>query len=378
MVNRTQQAGVVAAVQVARYLSAAVNDGQATHAYLFLGPVGSGKTEAAWTLAKALICAHGGSDDCDDCIRVDHRTHPDVHLLTPDGAQGYVVGQFVSKDGGHGLIHDVSLAPIRASHKVYIITNAEQFNESSANAFLKTLEEPVAGVTFILLGRLRSAIKETIVSRCQVINFRTIPIDEAEVMLMDMTEVSHADARIALAVTAGSALRAYEFSRSTERRVLRRTVLESLERLQANDDLDVLDAVRNITIALKEPLDNVRLEQEQYLAKYKDFIEGKRLTDLEKRQKRETRYREHELVDEALAAIRSWLRDVLLLRLGQPDHLVNYDFAHHIEQLSVRVDEQAVLAALKACDEADRHLRYNVGVQLTFEALFLQIREALR
>ena len=83
---------------------------------------------------------------CDSCVRVARHTHPDVHYYTPESATGYLIAQT------RELLDDVPLAPIRAKAKVYIIDRAEQLRANTANALLKTLEEPPEGVMFILLG----------------------------------------------------------------------------------------------------------------------------------------------------------------------------------------------------------------------------------
>ena len=152
--------------RVRDFLAAAVREGRLSHAYLFLGAPGSGQSEAALALAECVVCPTGGCDACDECIRVAHRTHPDVHWIFPEGASGYVVEQVRS------LIADVSLAPVRAKAKVYILDRVETLRESSANALLKTIEEPPDGVIFVLMARTADAVLPTIVSRCQLVPFR--------------------------------------------------------------------------------------------------------------------------------------------------------------------------------------------------------------
>ncbi len=136
--------------RVRDFLARAVTSGRASHAYLFLGSPGSGKLVADWAVAQALLCGEDGVSgacaSCDDCGRVARRTHPDVHYFAPESATGYLIAQT------RELLEDVALAPIRAKAKVYIVDRAEQLRANTANALLKTLEEPPAGVTFILLG----------------------------------------------------------------------------------------------------------------------------------------------------------------------------------------------------------------------------------
>lgn len=122
--------------RVRDFLTNAIASGRASHAYLFLGAPGAGKLDAAWALAQAFLCEQDGCGSCDSCVRVARHTHPDVHYYTPESATGYLIAQT------RELLDDVPLAPIRAKAKVYIIDRAEQLRANTANALLKTLEEP--------------------------------------------------------------------------------------------------------------------------------------------------------------------------------------------------------------------------------------------
>jgi DNA polymerase-3 subunit delta' len=356
---------------VARFLSAALDNQQVSHAYLFVGPVGAGKNEAARTLAKALVCENEGCGSCDDCIRAQRGTHPDVKVIDPEGVNGYVVDQM------HELIHDTNFAPIRAHHKVYIITRADLLSGAAANAFLKTLEEPPARVTFILLARTRESVMATIASRCQIIAFRYIPEVEAVQLLVEENRTTEKDARIALAAAGGSIFRAREFLVSQTRRAARLKVLEIIEHLPESDPVDILDAARDLLVSLKQPLDEVRIEQERQLAEGKDFLTKGAKTALEQRQKRSLSTRERETLVEALNVLRSWLRDCLLVQVGRTDDLVNADFHYNITKLAESSTEAVIVQALAAVDEAQERIHYNVSVQLVIESLLLTLRSTI-
>lgn len=119
-------------------------------------------------MPQAFLCEQGGCGACDGCVRVARHTHPDVHYYTPESATGYLIAQT------RELLDDVPLAPIRAKAKVYIVDRAEQLRANTANALLKTLEEPPEGVMFILLGTSADVMLPTIVSRCQCVPFRLV------------------------------------------------------------------------------------------------------------------------------------------------------------------------------------------------------------
>jgi DNA polymerase-3 subunit delta' len=377
----------------ARFLSAVVASGKPHHAYTFIGPLGAGKTTAARAFAQALLCENGGVDTCDTCVRVAHGSHPDFHLIEPQGTSGYLLGQI------QALIRDSNRAPVRARRKVYLLPRADLLQDAAANALLKTLEEPPPNTVIILLARVRSAVKATLLSRCQILAFRRIPLKEALAIISQSTGASEVEARIALAATGGSLLYAKQFWRSPERRQLRVAVIEALERLPHADDADLLDMVKNLLVAMKAPLDVVLLEQQEYLQLSRDYLGKGALKRLEQQQRRELSSRERETIGEALEITRSWLRDIMMLRAysfeaqtaqthgalqpieargAQPTFdIVNADFYSNIQRLAGQVRLESCVRALEATQEAQKLIQYNVNPQLALEVLFLAIRAEL-
>ena len=215
--------------RVRDFLTNAVASGRASHAYLFLGAPGAGKLDAAWALAQAFLCEQDGCGSCDSCVRVARHTHPDVHYYTPESATGYLIAQT------RELLDDVPLAPIRAKAKVYIIDRAEQLRANTANALLKTLEEPPEGVMFILLGTSADVMLPTIVSRCQCVPFRLVSPTVAAQAVSRATGQDPARCRMAVAV-AGSPTRGIEFLKSAERQDARRQMVRAIDSLIAADE----------------------------------------------------------------------------------------------------------------------------------------------
>lgn len=204
--------------QVREFLRATVASGRVSHAYLFCGPAGSNKTLAALAFAQGILCPKGPKGPrggncgaCDACGRIMRKKHPDVRMFEPEGAAGYLVEQV------RGIVADTALAPIQADRKVYILDRVDLLGVQAANAFLKTLEEPPADVVLILLARTRESVLPTIVSRCQVVPFRTIPVSEAAGIVVQNSGASPEQARVALQACDGSITRAVEFLKSNER-----------------------------------------------------------------------------------------------------------------------------------------------------------------
>ena len=201
--------------KVREFLRASVVSERVTQAYLFVGPAGSNKTQAAYALAQALLCPkgprgpRGGScGACDRCGRILRRKHPDVRYFAPAGANGYLVEQV------REIVADTALSPIQADKKIYILDRVDQLGASAANAFLKTLEEPADDVVMILLGRTRESVLPTIVSRCQVVPFRHIPASEAAGIVAQNTGADPAQARQAIEACGGSITSAVAFLRA--------------------------------------------------------------------------------------------------------------------------------------------------------------------
>ena len=356
--------------RVRAFLERAVASGRASHAYLFVGAPGSGKFDAAWALAQALICERGGCGACDACVRVARHTHPDVHYLAPESATGYLIGQ--TRD----LIDEVALSPIRAAHKVYILDRAEQLRANSANALLKTLEEPPDDVTFILLGTSSDTILPTIVSRCQCVPFRMVsPLDAAR-SVSQATGLPQERCRMAVSV-AGSPARAMEFLKSAERQEARRALVRAIDALPHADEADVLASAKELVKAVKAPLAEVESTQKAVLERDADYLSRGALKQLEERNRRELTARERSGIMEVLAAARSLIRDVLITLEQAPGGIVNVDARPVVDRLVNTTDPAGALCALDAVTAAERAVRRNVTPQLALEVMLFDIRKAL-
>lgn len=363
--------GVLGQPRVREFFRATIASGRVSHAYLLTGPAGSNKTSAAYAFAQAILCEKNGCGECDDCVRVLRRRHPDVHYYAPEGAQGYLVEQI------REIVSDVSLAPIRAKRKVYILDRVDLLGTQAANAFLKTLEEPVSGVVFILLGRTREGVLPTIVSRCQVVPFRHIPAKEAAGILSQKVGVTPERARMAIEACDGSITQAISFAKSSERTEFRARVMEVLANLRVADARDVLEYAAELIERAKAPLDNVRTEQSEELAESADFLTKTAMRQIELRHKRALTQATRTSLKQMTALIRSWLRDVLMVLSGTPDLVVNIDQRAAIETAAAWVDVEGLMRALREAYKTDEALSYNVSPETCLDTLLFTIREVL-
>lgn len=182
--------------------------GRLGQAYLFVGPEGVGKRLFARELAKSLLCERppaplSACDHCPACAQVEAGTHPDVFALrTPKDKHELPIEEM------REFCAKMAMKPTRGSRKVGVVEDADDFNASSANAFLKTLEEPAPGSLLILLATSLDRQLPTILSRCQVVRFQPLKPDDLRAILVEneITDAAQIDRLVRLA--GGSAAQA--------------------------------------------------------------------------------------------------------------------------------------------------------------------------
>jgi DNA polymerase-3 subunit delta' len=343
---------------VVRALREAVAAGAVGHAYLFVGPEGVGRRLAAFALAASLNCVHAGCGECEVCRRVLRGSHPDVHLIVPEGQQ-LVLAQIRGGPGERGVITDAFRSPVEGKRKVFVFEDAERMNAAAANALLKVLEEPPADVVFILMTDRPDDLPSTVVSRCRRLDFSPLPTSAVERVL---TEHHGIDAeRAAWAANVGGnlarALRLAHDPQAPERHAGHVAVPERLATGGLPEAVLVAEQVRAEAAAATQSL------KERQRAEIADqaeaFGEGRGTAAarkrLETRHRREVRRAETEAYHAALDDIASWYRDRLIAPRGAGS---------------------APAAAVRALDriEATRAaLERNAGPALALEALFAEL-----
>ncbi len=160
---------VIGQEKITRYLRHLLTNDRLASGYLFVGPEGVGKVLCALNLAKAINCSESldfdSCDNCANCKRIDSNTHPDVHILEPEGSN------YIKIESIRSMQKDINLRPFEGKKKVFIIKQVEYMTAESANAFLKILEEPPNSTIIILTTSNISRLFSTITSRCQKIFF---------------------------------------------------------------------------------------------------------------------------------------------------------------------------------------------------------------
>ncbi|TNF23524.1 MAG: DNA polymerase III subunit delta' [Deltaproteobacteria bacterium] len=323
--------------RVVRALTQANASGTAHHAYLFQGPEGVGKRQAAFGFAALVNCVGDVAEPgrvacgkCRHCRRIltmaadpEATAHPDVLTLVPDGRQ-IKIAQV------RDVLRMVPFPPIEARFRVVIVDPADVLGEEAANALLKTLEEPPSRTRFVLLTSRPAALLTTIKSRCQRMVFGRLP-DEA---LIDLLVARH-----------------------------------GWDRAQAERLAPVADGSVGAALALEG--DPVMAARDEIMARFLGIAPGDTLEGL----KLAAWISEHAGTrDTIINLLERLLRDALLVRLGVPQRLFHEDLRPQITAWAGRYGASALLARLEVLGETRRGLAvYNTNPRLTLERLLLAL-----
>jgi DNA polymerase III subunit delta' len=236
----------------------AVQRDRLAHGFLLVGPPGIGKRKFAQLVAQCLFCTQRTPDQldacgtCPSCKQVVAGSHPDLLIVErPEGKQELPIDLMIGppeRRGREGLCHDLAMRPMTASRRVAIIDDAHTMNDASANALLKTLEEPPAGAILFLTAPESASILSTIRSRCQPILFSPLSPEDITVLLIEQEiETDHTQAAAIAALCEGSLETAAQLH-SPELRAIRASVYRQL----AQADFDSLGSSKQFQASLEE------------------------------------------------------------------------------------------------------------------------------
>jgi DNA polymerase III subunit delta' len=352
-------------------LSSLVEQDKVSHAYLFSGPVSAQKKEAALIFASMIVCENGGCGTCENCTRAKRNSHPDIHFIEPAGAKGYLIEQVRS------VVTDASRAPMLAKKKVYIFDSVELMNAASANAFLKTLEEPPASVVLLLLTSHEQLVLPTIVSRCQIVSFAALPRKQAAQNLASSLGVNVNLASIALATCNDSYSQAAQFCESAAQQATRTLLLDTLSHLQELDAWETLVAARKLCDGIDEALEQLKSKQAEELEEAKDFLSASARKSLEESHKRACTAMTNSLFSLRCSIAQTWLRDMLMVCAQCESNIVNADYLPALHAQTNATTKARIVRALDATNRANAAIGYNVNPKLCMDTLLLEIREEL-
>jgi DNA polymerase-3 subunit delta' len=378
-------AQVIGQPAVVAELQAAVSDPAAmTHAWLFTGPPGSGRSVAARAFAAALQCPNGGDGTCHECRTVLAGTHADVFVIVPEGLS-------IGAQEARSLIRVAGRAPSGGRWQVILVEDADRMTESAANAILKMIEEPPARTVFMLCAPSLHPddVPVTIRSRCRVIGLRTPPVEAIADVLVRRDGVDPALAAWSAAAAGGHVGRARRLARDEEARLTRKAVLDvplSLVSLAACLDAasDLVGAAQEETEAATSVLDGPETEAVKaslgYGARGPGVAAASRgaaqLKELEKRQKSRATRLGRDSLDRALVDLAGLYRDALVLDAadGNPPMLLHPDRRADAEELARRIGAEGAVRRIDALLACRTALEQNVKPQIALEALTVALR----
>lgn len=373
------QEAVVAQLQ-ATATGAAAGPGSAamTHAWLFTGPPGSGRSLAARSFAAALQCPYGGCGDCPDCHTALGGTHADVRLVRPDGLS---IGVQDTRD----LVLRAALAPVGRRWQVVLIEDADRLTEGAANALLKAIEEPAARAVWLLCVPSAEDLPLTIRSRCRLVALRTPPTAAVAEVLVRRDGVDRSVAAFAARAASGHVGRARRLALDPEAARRRRDVLRVPAAVTSV--AACFAAAESLVEATKEEAQQgtAPLEAEETRALREALGDGGTgramprgtagaLKDLERRQRSRGTRSQRDALDRALSDLASYYRDVLTVQLGAAVQPANADLVDEIGRLAARSTPESTLRRLEATLACRTAIDASVAPLLAVEAMALVLQ----
>ena len=375
--NLIDQEHVISVLREAVSASADISNQsqEMTHAWLFTGPPGSGRSNAALAFAAALVCKSAGCNDCIDCKTALAGTHADVELVKTEGLS-------IKIDEVRDLITRASWSPAVGNYRVVVIEDADRLTESAANALLKVIEEPGLRTVWLLCAPSATDVLPTIRSRTRSLVLRT-PSVAAVAALLEEEKFSSAMANFAARASQGHIGRARHLAKSEEARNRRQAILKIS--LLITDVASAFKAAQVLVEAAKaeaeeeaEKRDNVELAslKEAWGQQGSKLTQGgaKVVKDLEKEQKSRTTRMVRDYLDRALLDIATLYRDILLIQANSLDSIINTDLISEITKISNSTTPESTLAKLEAIMSARTNLSHNAAPLLTIEALMVSLK----
>ncbi|MFD3823164.1 DNA polymerase III subunit delta' [Streptomyces sp. NPDC058625] len=356
-----------------------------THAWLFTGPPGAGRNQAARAFAAALQCvspdrALGGSPGCgfcDGCHTALIGTHADVSSIA-------AVGAVIRVADMRDTVRKSFTAPANGRWQVILVEDAERLNESSANAVLKAVEEPASRTVWLLCAPSVEDVLPTIRSRCRHLNLTTPSVDAVADLLVRREGIEPDVAAAVARATQGHVDRARRLATDPAARERRAAVLKLP--LRVDDIGSALKAAQELVDAAAE---DAKQLAEQTDTKETDELkaalgatQGGRLPrgtagvvkDLEDMQKRRRTRTQRDSLDVALTDLTSFYRDVLALQLGSRIALANADAEDTLERLARGSSPESTLRRIEAITACRDALDRNVAPLLAVEAMTMALR----
>ncbi len=349
--NPALWAGVPGQRHAVEFLAAAAR--QPVHAYLFVGPAGTGKEQAARAFAAALLCRRGGCADCRDCRLALAGNHPDLREVERSGAA-------ISAEQAGDIVHRAALAPVEGARKVLVLHEFHLLRPEAAVRLLKTIEEPASSTVFLVLADDVPPQLATIASRCVRVEFHGL--DPTAIALVLETDGVAPEPALAAARLAGGSLATARLLAADPQASVRRAAFAGLAHRLDGTGATVAAIVDELLGLVEASLAPLRAQQAAEIAELQERMarvgqRGSARKALEDEHKRQLRRARTDELRAGLSALAGSYRDTL--------------GAAHGDTRTAAVAER--LAAVAAIGEAIRFLDRNVNETLLLQSLLLRL-----
>ncbi len=345
-----------------------------THAWLFTGPPGSGRSNAALSFAAALQCEHGGCGECHSCTTARAGSHPDITVIRTDGLS---IGTDVARE----YVRKAALRPALGRWQVLVVEDADRLTDQAANALLKAVEEPSSHTVWMLCAPALEDVIVTIRSRCRPVLLRTPPTDAIARLLVERDGIEPELASAMAAASQGHIGRARGLARDPDARERRRRILELPGTLTSLGDClkaaqSIHDEANARASVTADEADARELEDLKQSWGVED--RGRRpagyagtLSALEKDQKRRRTRLSRDAIDGVLLDLLSFCRDVALAQQAPDAPLVNADAVEAVLGAARVWTSESTVRRIDAIVEARESLTANAAPLLALERMMM-------
>lgn len=356
---------------------AVVDPAAMTHAWLFTGPPGSGRSVAARAFAAALLCPTGGCGVCRECETVRAGTHADVSVINTEGLS-------IKVEEARDLVTLAAMRPSVGRYRVIVIEDADRLTERAADALLKALEEPVPRTVWMLCAPSVEDVVITVRSRSRQVRLRTPSVAAVAALLERRDGIDAGMAAYAARAAQAHIGMARRLARDEHARIRRHDTITLATRLStvgdavgaAEDLMTIAKDESESSSAQRNEAERVRLIQTLGAdpdARTQPPHVRASLRTLEKDQKARATRHSRDVVDRTLVDLLSVYRDALLRSANAPIALVNEDARTVVEHVARVFTPEQLLGAVDAIGLARERINANVAPLLALEAMFLSL-----